>query len=42
MKNHPIEMRIGEPISPDSFSYENRRKFANDVKTKVQELLSKA
>jgi len=35
-------MRVGEPISPDSYSYETRRELANDVKTKVQELLSKA
>tara|TARA_B100000929_G_scaffold100203_1_gene78891 strand:- start:1916 stop:2623 length:708 start_codon:yes stop_codon:yes gene_type:complete len=42
MKNHPIEMRIGEPISPDSYSYATRRELANEVKTKVQELLSKA
>jgi len=42
MKNHPVEMRVGKPISPDSYSYETRRELANDVKTKVQELLSKA
>jgi len=42
MKNHSVEMRVGKPISPYSYSYETRRKLANDVKTKVQELLSKA
>jgi 1-acyl-sn-glycerol-3-phosphate acyltransferase len=42
MKNYPVEMLVGKPISPDSYSYETRRELANDVKTKVQELLSKA
>ena len=41
MKNHLVEMRVGKPISPDSYSNETRGKLANDVKTKVQELLSK-
>jgi len=41
MKNHPVEMRVGKPISPDSYSYETRQVLANDVKTKIQELLSK-
>ena len=42
MKHHSVEMREGKPSSPYSYSYETRRKLANDVKTKVQELLSKA
>ena len=41
MKNHLVEMRVGKPILPDSYSNETRRELANDVKTKVQELLSK-
>ena len=41
MKNHSVEMRVGKPISPDSYSYETRQVLANDVKTKIQELLSK-
>ena len=38
MNNHPIQIRIGKPISPKDYSLDTRRELANYVRDKVKEL----
>ena len=41
MKNHPIELRIGQPIPPGDYTYETRRELAHHVRGQVQKLLDR-
>ena len=40
MKNHLLELRIGKPILPTSFTVERRRELAKQVQNEVQILLN--
>ena len=39
IRNKPIEMRIGKPISPSLYSYETRKKLVSHVQREVESLL---
>ena len=39
LKKLPIELRIGKPITTESFSYETRRDMAERIKESVKVLL---
>lgn len=39
MKTHPIELRIGNPIPSDTYSYQTRKDLARHVREEVKELL---
>ena len=39
IRNKPIEMRIGKPISPSLYSYETRKKLVSHVQRDVESLL---
>ena len=39
-KNHPLEIRIGNPIYPEKISKENRNNLATTVKDQVSKLLN--
>ena len=39
MKGHRVELRIGNPIDPNNYSYESRRELAQFVREKVKELM---
>jgi hypothetical protein len=40
MKNHLLELRIGKPILPSSFTVERRRELAKQVQHEVKILLN--
>jgi 1-acyl-sn-glycerol-3-phosphate acyltransferase len=40
MKNHLLELRIGKPILPSSFTVERRRELAKQVQDEVKILLN--
>jgi 1-acyl-sn-glycerol-3-phosphate acyltransferase len=39
MKGHRVELRVGRPIDPGDYSYDNRRELAEFVREKVKELI---
>ena len=39
MKGRSVELRVGTPIDPSNYSYENRRELAHHVREKVSDLM---
>jgi 1-acyl-sn-glycerol-3-phosphate acyltransferase len=39
MKGHRVELRVGRPIDPGNYSYDDRRELAKFVREKVKELI---